>query len=141
MENINGVVVRLFVATDQRNWRAVEQCFAPKVTVDFSSMNGSPASLLTRQELVQSWKAVLPGFESTHHQLGNFITTAKSDSAHVFCYVTASHYLPHEDGSLWTVVGSYDFDLTKNRSRQWEITKMAFNFKYQAGNTDLPALI
>ena len=59
------------------------------------------------------------------------------DKAAVFCYGTATHYLEDESGNLWTVVGSYDFELTSNDG-QWTIDVMKFNFKYQYGNTFLP---
>ena len=38
---------------------------------------------------------------------------------------------------IWTVVGSYNFELKKDNN-VWQIVKMKFNFKYQDGNTDLP---
>ena len=38
------------------------------------------------------------------------------------------------------VVGTYDFNLVKTGAA-WKIISMKFNFKYQAGNTDLPKII
>jgi len=58
--------------------------------------------------------------------------------AKVFCYGTATHYLSNESkNNIWTVVGSYDFELKSIRN-SWRITKMKFNLKYVDGNTDLP---
>ncbi|MEM8895814.1 MAG: hypothetical protein AAGC88_14630, partial [Bacteroidota bacterium] len=51
--------------------------------------------------------------------------------------IRSTHYLEDESGNLWTVVGSYDFELTSNDG-QWTIDAMKFNFKYQDGNTSLP---
>ncbi len=136
MEKINETVVCMFVSTDLQKWEAVQQCFASNVELDYSSMNGNPAVLLTPSDITKAWHGVLPGFEYTHHQLGNFITTAEGDNAHIFCYGTATHYLKSGGGNVWTVVGSYDFDLICE-SNQWKITKMKFNFKYQDGNTSL----
>ncbi len=133
---VNTTVTKLFVATDQRNWQEVETIFADKVNLDYSSMNGNPAVTLTPNQITTAWEGVLPGFESTHHQIGNFITKVDGNYAKVFCYGTATHYLTDEGGNLWTVVGSYDFDL-KKVDNQWEITSMKFNFKYQEGNTSL----
>ena len=36
---------------------------------------------------------------------------------------------------VWTVVGSYDIDLSFKD--QWKITKLKLNFKYQDGNCSL----
>lgn len=137
MEKVNDAVVRLFVASDNREWNIVESIFADEVLLDYSSMNGQPAVTLSPQEITTSWKSILPGFESTHHQLGNFITTVDGNTAEVFCYGTATHYLPHEKGNVWTVVGTYNLKLTKVKDA-WRVSAMKFNFKYMDGNTALP---
>lgn len=134
MEDIRQVVTQLFVATDQRNWEKAKECFASKVVLDYSSMSGEPATELTPGEIISSWQSILPGFESTHHQLGNFLITIERDKAQTFCYGTATHYL---DNDLWTVVGSYDFKLLKDPEDTWKISQMTFHFKYQSGNTSL----
>lgn len=132
------VVTQLFVATDQQDWLMVEKVFNSNVRLDYSSMNGSPATELSAQEIINSWKAILPGFKHTHHQLGNFQSVVDSNSAHIFCYGIATHYLEDEKGNVWIVVGSYDFDLIKDENQSWRITTMKFNFKYMDGNTSLP---
>ena len=138
METINETVSRLFIATDQQDWYGVKQCFASEVELDYSSMTGNPATILSPEAIVESWKGILPGFTHTHHQLGNFINILEPKTAKVFCYGTATHYLDDEKGSVWTVVGSYDFDLMKNSQNEWRISKMTFHYKYQTGNTHLP---
>jgi hypothetical protein len=81
----------------------------------------------------------VPGFEATHHQLGNHRITLDGDQADVFCYGTATHSLPEGNGPLWTVVGTYNFHLTKS-GKTWRVDTMKFNLKYQDGNTALPEL-
>ncbi len=139
MKSPEQVVVQLFVATDQRDWQKVEASFVSEVLLDYSSMTGNPASKLTPSQIITSWKGILPGFEYTHHQLGNFLTTTEDSKANVFCYGTASHYLTDESGNLWVVVGSYDFELEQDQRKEWRISSMKFNFKYQEGNLSLPA--
>ena len=137
MDNINQTISSLFVATDERNWSELEELFAEKVLLDYSSMTGNPAAKLPAKEIIKSWQGILPGFTFTHHQIGNFNTTAKGKQAQVFCYGTATHYLEADGGNIWTVVGSYDFELEENGGK-WRVTAMKFNFKYQDGNTGLP---
>lgn len=137
MKTIQETVTQLFVATDKQEWQKVEAIFAEQVELDYSSMNGIPAASLSPQQITESWRTILPGFTSTHHQLGNFIAQDNGDSAEVFCYGTATHYLKHADGNIWTVVGSYDFEL-KRIENSWRVSKMKFNFKYMDGNTSLP---
>jgi hypothetical protein len=82
----------------------------------------------------------MPGFDKTHHQLGNYIIETDSLVAKVFCYGTATHYLSNESkNNLWTVVGSYDLEL-KTIGKAWRITKMTFNLKYVDGNNELPKM-
>ena len=40
----------------------------------------------------------------------------------------------------WTVIGTYDFALTKNLKGAWSVGKMKLNLQKQAGNLELPAL-
>ena len=132
------VVTQLFVSTDARDWSRVKHCFHSEVLMDYSSMNGNPATLQSPEEIVRAWKGILPGFNATHHQLGNFIESIQDITAQVFCYGTASHFLKNEQGNIWTVVGSYEFKLLPQDSKSWKINAMKFNFKYQEGNLNLP---
>lgn len=141
MENesaIQKTVIDIFVGTDERDWQRVKRAFADQVLLDYTSMAGGQPAPLSPDQIVTSWQAVLPGFEKTHHQLGNFECTISGDEATAFCYGTATHYLPQPDGrNVWTVVGTYDFHLIR-RDNHWKADRMRFNLKYQDGNTDLP---
>ncbi len=137
MSDPSTSVIGLFIATDQRDWEKVEQLFSDEVLLDYSSMTGNEATTLKPTDITTAWKGILPGFQHTHHQIGNITTQVTGDRAAVFCYGTATHYLADESGNLWTVVGSYDFELASNDGL-WTIDAMKFNFKYQDGNTSLP---
>lgn len=139
MRHVEEQVKRLFIATDSKDWETVIDVFADEVELDYSSMSGQPAALLKPGNIVDAWKTILPGFTWTRHQLGNILSTKEDKHASVFCYGTATHYLENEKGHLWTVVGTYDLDLTLVEDG-WKIHKMKFNFKYQDGNLNLPQL-
>ncbi|CAM1343454.1 nuclear transport factor 2 family protein [Tenacibaculum amylolyticum] len=136
VNTIEQVVTKVFINTDNRNWEGVQAQFGPKVLLDYASMSGNPAAELTPKAITDAWKTVLPGFTSTHHQIGNFITEVNGTKAHVFCYGTATHYLEDEAGNVWTVVGSYDFNVEQIEGN-WKVTSMKFNYKYQDGNSGL----
>lgn len=136
MEQPRDVVIQLFVATDQNQWNKVENCFADEILLDYSSM-GNPATKLTPNQITNAWKKILPGFTHTHHQIGNIQEAIEKDKSEVFAYGTATHYLEDENGPVWTVVGTYNFELIKV-SKQWKVSAMKFNFKYQDGNLSLP---
>lgn len=136
INKIQETITKVFVNSDQRAWTEVAGQFDAKVVLDYSSMTGNSAEETTPNNIVNNWKTVLPGFTHTHHQIGNFITSVNNNQAHSFCYGTATHYLENENGNLWTVVGTYDFDLVKKEDK-WLIKSMRFNYKYQDGNAEL----
>lgn len=133
-------VNQLFIAVDDRNWEQVGKIFNDTVLLDYSSMSGGNPVQLTSAQIIDSWKGILPGFDKTHHQTGNFIVNIDSGTINVFCYGTATHYLKNEsNNNVWTVVGSYNFELIE-KSNNYVVTKMKFNLKYIEGNLDLPKL-
>lgn len=139
-QQIIETVNRFFISFDNRDWESVHQLFSDTVELDYTSMAGGQPALLSPVQITDSWKSILPGFDNTHHQLGNYQVETDGGFAKVFCYGTASHYLANESGkNLWTVVGSYDLEL-KNTGIAWQITKMKFNLKYIDGNSGLPAM-
>ena len=138
-QHIQVTVQNIFRGADECNWQQVRNAFASLVLLDYTSMNGGEPATLTPQQITDAWQQVFPGFDTTHHQLGNFDIHVSDNEATVFCYGTATHYLPNENGNVWTVIGTYDFHLKKEEDT-WKVDKMTFHFKYQDGNTNLPKL-
>lgn len=137
---IKETVLDVFIGTDEREWSRVENAFADKVLLDYTSMAGGEPAKLTPKQITTGWKGVLPGFEHTQHQISNFTINVNGSEADVFCYGTATHYLEQPDGnSVWTAVGTYDVHLTQ-QGGIWKVDRFKFNFKYQDGNTKLPGL-
>lgn len=133
-------VNRLFIEVDNKNWEKVEGIFSDKVLLDYTSMAGGEAAEIKPKQITESWKGMLPGFDKTHHQLGNYLVTQKGETAEVFCYGTATHYLANESGkNVWTVVGSYELEVV-SQEKAWRVHKMKFNLKYIDGNNELPKI-
>lgn len=136
IETINS----LFISVDNRDWKSVAETFHKKVELDYSSMGGGAPQILESKAIISSWMQILPGFDATHHQTGNFMVTVDKDVYFVFCYGTASHYLENQsENNIWTVVGSYNFEV-KIYNNVPRITKMKFNLKFISGNNELPGL-
>jgi len=139
-KEIIETVNRLFLAVDERDWDSLKLFMNDMICLDYSSMTGEKAGHISLNRIVESWKCMLPGFDATHHQLGNYRVETDTDFAKVFCYGTASHYLKNESGhNLWVVAGTYEFELRSNYG-SWRITKMKFNLKFIDGNMDLPKM-
>jgi ketosteroid isomerase-like protein len=140
-QNIISTVSAIFNGSDERNWSKVENSFAEQVVLDYTSMVGGEPSKMSPTEITKAWKTLLPGFQSTHHQIGNFTVNIDGNKAMVHNRGLALHYLPNQTGNnIWVVVGTYDFSLTKSSSGSWKVATMKFNLQKQEGNVELPKL-
>ena len=125
---------RLFIATDERDWAAVRDCFAERVAFE---MTGSEPATRTPDEIAAGWDEGLRHLQAIHHQSGNFRVTVDGDQADAACYGTAWHYLPNESGRNTRVfVGSYDFHLAR-AGEGWKIDRFRFALKFIDGNPNL----
>ena len=136
-QEIIGTVQNIFAGVDERNWQKVQSAMTPEVYLDYTSLAGGSPATLKREAIVESWKGVLPGFQSTHHQIGNFQIDVDGNKATAAFSGLALHYLK---GETWTVVGNYNFALTKQSNGEWLVERMKLDLQKQNGNLELPKL-
>lgn len=137
MENtVTQQIAALFAGADERNWSKVASVMDKAVLLDYSSMTGDPATLLSPEQITQAWATFLPGFDRTNHILSNFKVEHNSENATVNYTGKADHFL---NGKVWTVEGEYE-TLLSYSAGQWLINKHKFNFQKQHGDTKLPGL-
>jgi len=133
-------VQNIFIGADEKNWELCRSSFADIVCVDYTSLAGGVPAETRSEDVIAAWQEFLPKFHTTHHQLGNFTVRQTGDFATISFYGTATHFLPNDSGNnVWTVVGTYDASLRRS-GNGWKVATMKFNFKYQDGNLNLPAL-
>lgn len=137
-QEVEDVVVRVFVATDRRDWAGVEACLADTVTLDMTSMTGGEPLRLTPAEVAAGWRDGLAPIDSVHHQVGNFQIAVDGDSATASCYGTAFHHREKisTPSKTRTFVGSYDLHLSRT-SAGWRIDLFRFVLKFIDGNREL----
>lgn len=127
----------LFVATDERDWPAVRQCFTSDVLFDMTSLSGGEPSHLTPSQIAEAWESGLRSLDAIHHQAGNYRVDIAGGTATAFCYATAWHYrAAATKGQSRAFVGSYDFEL-REENGAWRISMFRFNLKFIDGNVDL----
>jgi hypothetical protein len=137
-QQVEDAVVRLFVATDERDWPTVESCFTEPFVLDMTSMvKGSPA-MMTPRQVAEAWAEGFKTLDHVHHQVGNFRTRVEGQRAHVSCYGVAFHYRAGitAQAKTRTFVGTYDLDLSA-QAGCWRISKFKFNLKFIDGNLEL----
>lgn len=138
-QDVEDTVNKLFIHTDNRAWADIKACFADSVWFDMTSLVGGQPVTVTPQMIVDGWTQGLSPLKSLHHQSGNFLVTLDGHHATVFCYGTATHYLPNpSDRNTRSFIGSYEFRLIKGKSG-WVIDRFKFNSKFLDGNLNLEA--
>jgi hypothetical protein len=135
---VEDAVVRLFAATDERDWPAVEASFTDPFVLDMTSLVGGDPADTTPAAVAGAWKEGFALLDHVHHQVGNFRTTLDGDRAAVKCHGVAWHYRgAHPAGfRTRTFVGTYDIDLVRDGS-VWCISLFRFTLKFLDGNLEL----
>lgn len=135
---IEDTVVRMFVATDERNWPALEACFTTPFTLDMTSMVGGSPTQMTPREVATAWATAFEPLDHVHHQIGNMQTTVEGSSARVRCYGIALHHRGAVSQGMKTriFVGTYEIGL-RHEGSQWLITELKFLLKFIDGNAHL----
>lgn len=128
----------IFSGADERNWQKVESSFAEKVLLDYTSMQGGEPATVTPEDITTAWKALLPGFDSTRHNISDYNIKISGNEATVTANGKASHYLAvNGKNEEWVVEGNYLFSLKKENG-DWKVSSMKFNKEKISGNTQLP---
>lgn len=134
---VESMVTRMFVATDERDWPAVETCFTDPFTLDMTSLVGGSPAQMSPSQVTDAWSNGLKAMDHVHHQLGNFQTVVTDQEALVRCYGTAFHHRTNVSGIKTRIfVGTYEAQL-RNSAGKWLISHLKYNSKFIDGNLDL----
>jgi len=137
-QSAEDLVVRMFVATDERDWATLMACFSDPFVLDMTSMVGGEPATMAPREVAQAWAEGFKPLTHVHHQVGNFRTEVGGEAATVRCYGIALH---HRSG-LSTLpdtrrfVGTYVLQLASTGGH-WRITRLQFDLKFIDGRLDL----
>ncbi len=136
-QDVEDAVVRMFVATDERDWPTVRSCFANPFVLDMTSMVGGEPAVTTPEQVAQAWSKGFEPLDHVHHQIGNMRTEVLGDQANVKCHGVAFHHRAKAAGLKSRVfVGTYEIALARTSSR-WLITRLVFHLKFIDGNLAL----
>jgi hypothetical protein len=134
---VEDAVVRMFVATDERDWVTLQDCFSSPFTLDMTSMVGGTPVVLTPREVASTWSEGFKPLDAVHHQIGNFRTEFNGETAFVRCYGVALHHRRAAPGIKSRVfVGTYEMQLSPDGGK-WRINHLVFKLKFIDGNLKL----
>lgn len=141
-DEITALIGALAVRVDAGDWSGLTGLFDAKVRVDYTSLFGGDAKVLSAEDLIASWRQLVPGFSHTSHLIGVPFVRRDGDYAHVSASVTAWHAIedqPLPEGNVWTVHGCYEIDLVKVDGA-WRIAALTLARAWAEGNIDLPKI-
>lgn len=134
---VEDVAIKMFAATDERDWLELENCFTNPFTLDMTSMvGGAPASMTPRQ-VAEAWAEGFKPLDHVHHQIGNLRTEVNGSQAVVKCHGIALHHRAKASGVKSRIfVGTYELTLQAAGER-WRISQLVFKLKFIDGNLEL----
>lgn len=94
--SITRQIITLFAAVDARDWQMAKSVMADNVLLDYSSMNGIPATALSPEDVTNAWSAFLPGFDKTQHQLSDFEIQSQDSNVTVHFKGNVRHWISDE---------------------------------------------
>jgi hypothetical protein len=126
-------VGRFFRAVDSRDWNMVAALLADHVDLDYTSVFAGVPERLAASEVIDRWRALLPGFDATQHFLGPLLGTGDGlFEANVRGY----HHL---GGQTWMVAGWYRLNV-RETAHGVSLAGIALDVSYETGSRDLVEL-
>lgn len=124
------------LAVDLARYDLAEAAFAPSIVIDYTSLWGGEPQRMTPAELMAAWRALVPGFDATRHELRDVHAEVRGDRATATAFVDGRHWI---DGKLWRPIGTYHWTLER-RSGGWKVTTMTLNLTQENGDRGLVAI-
>jgi hypothetical protein len=125
---VTASIVRFFRAIDTRDWNTVRGLLADEVVLDYVSLFGGEVETVAADEVVERWRALLPGFDATQHVLG---VLAELDGT-VQTNVRGYHVLGDE---VWMAAGWYRLALDGGDPAR--IAGIVLTATYETGDREL----
>ncbi len=130
-----AVVASIPLAVDLGRYDLAETAFAPEIVIDYSSLWGGEPQRTTAAALMDAWRALVPGFDATRHELRDVEARINGDAAEATARVDARHWI---GASLWRPIGLYRWMLERHGGR-WKVTTMTFVLTEEVGDRSLVA--
>lgn len=123
---------------DTRDWTAYRSIFVDppeRITFDYESYNGRPATHMTADEWLGAVRPLFDGLDATQHTMSNPIVDLDPDGRSARCrvYMQAAHFLWSEDEPEFTIGGYYDDRLVLDGTG-WRIDAVTLTVWWRRGN-------
>ncbi|AFU02909.1 nuclear transport factor 2 family protein [Nocardia brasiliensis] len=137
---VTEAVARFAWTQDLGEWDGLRAILADTVTMDVSEHLGEPSQDLSADDFVVASRAVLEGFQSTHHSTSNVIVELDGDNATYRSFVVAYHHVPADEVDWLVMHGFWHIDLQRIDS-EWRLRRIRVVRRVPlAGNPELYAI-
>lgn len=130
---IKNTIQAVATLADNGDFDALKTVFAPVVKMDYTSLFGGNPEVKSSQILMESWAGVLPGFDSTRHEISAIQVQSVSNKITATANVKAEHML---DNQVWIVAGFYKYEFVQDGD-QYRVSGMTFVLQSEEGSREL----
>lgn len=138
--DVMSVVATFALAADTLRWNDLRAILAPEVVLDYTSLWGGEPRRIPREDVIEGWRELLPGFTHTAHLIGAVRVVLTDDAAYCEAPVMGIHAIDDESlagNNRWTVHGRYEIQMERHNG-QWHISALALADAWAEGNLSLP---
>jgi hypothetical protein len=135
---INDVLCRFFIAFDERDWAAMENCLATEVFIDYASSGREQPITMSGAEFVQRRRNAVDTL-AKHHSFSNLLLTKEENGVKGRCNYLILRFdcdFKGEGEDFYHSCGAYEFLFIKAQG-SWKITSITQRALRSWGNRQL----
>jgi uncharacterized protein (TIGR02246 family) len=130
---IHDLLVRLALAQDAKDWRALADCFQPDAVYVYPG-----GELSGVEDIVNRSRTALAPLDASQHLLGTILVTINVHDASAISYFQAQHVRRGTPGGdLNIVAGTYRDRLVHDDDHVWRIARRAQEYTWRDGNPEV----
>jgi hypothetical protein len=122
---------------DTRDWGLYRSAFTDEIDLDYSSYRAESLGPIRADDWVARGRVLFTGLDATQHCLFNPRVTLSGDTADIFVYVQAEHFLTNARGDNWFTLGGYYQDRLTLVDGSWRISVKKLVVLWNRGNRDV----
>jgi 3-phenylpropionate/cinnamic acid dioxygenase small subunit len=137
---INDILCHFFLAFDERDWAAMEECLASEVFIDYSSSGREQPGTMSGIEFVQRRRNAVDNL-AKHHSFSNLLLAKEEDGVRGQCNYLILRFdcdFKGEGEDFYHSCGAYEFLFSKAQG-SWKITSITQRALRSWGNRQLHA--